>query len=195
MKLLQFILGLALFITVISSCGEDDDAVLDPATIIGTWSLTDVDYNAVLDSAVTTVAYDTVFGLPYDSLIYEQLEYIIINGTGDNMNATITFSENPNTSGTTGTFDINAVSTSMGQTTNTTFLDNILNVNGTWSRSSDDIIIRDGISFVNAFKLVEVTATALKLSYEFILVYGDEITDERSYYITQKINIDYTFTK
>jgi len=176
MKITKTLLVLFLSITIFS-CDSDDGALVIPAAdvsgeILGTWEMIDLNYTG--SNTVTTQGQ----AIPST--------YV---GVGENMNNSISFTENPNDLLAQGTYDIELTSTTYGQTTTQTQTDLPLLPNSTWSKNGTTLILTSN-GEDTPFTILELSATTLKFQQD-----SDEIITQQGVTIDNSLTLIVTFTR
>lgn len=177
--------GLVLLFSIITlvSCSESEGNVnYDTKDLLGKWNLTNYTYNGKFEISGGPAAIpNTTFA-----------------GEGININATTTFTENPNKANAEGSYDIKLTTTSDGDTTTDIHKIGDITSVANWQLNGDILNLANGelvggnlpnqiSSFVNIgnadFKITELNSNSLKLrkSIEQNISQGG---------ITVKINID-----
>lgn len=159
MKFSNVLFALALFIGTgigFSSCSEDepDEPVVPVNNLIGTWTMSGMDY-----SSEQVVEF---FGIPAVTTNY--------TGTASNMTTTITFAEEPNNATITGTYDLDLEAEAVGQTENVTWEDQAFINNGTFTEVGDVITVTEPGGEMSTLTVVELTATSLKVNWNYTTV-------------------------
>lgn len=166
-----FILTFAFF--ALLSCSDSDETVsYNPDDLIGTWNLSSFNYEgdvkAVTNGVSVTIA--------------------TFSGRGKNIDATSTFSKDPNKVISQGSYDQEITATAEGQTESETYEIRNFTDESEWDLTNDLLIIKsgqmvsvdlpDGVDLINVdesdAKIIELTATSLKLRKE----YAQEHTQE-----------------
>jgi hypothetical protein len=159
MKFSNVLFALALFMSVgigFSSCSEDE-AVVEPEPVndlLGTWTMTGIDYNSE--------RLTEIFGIPAATTIY--------TGTASNMTTTIAFAEDPANATITGTYDLDVQGTTLGQTQDATFTDQVFISNGTWAQVGSVITVTKPGGEISTLTVTELTATSLKVDWNYTTV-------------------------
>ena len=154
------------------SCSEDDEPLPTSQGMVGTWTMTAVDYRGTSTTTVMGVTAKADF-----------------TGTGKDISVMSTFNENPNTVATEGSYIIVLTTTSMGQThTDEVAFEDVI-TDGTWTLDGRTLTITGPIGPQKA-TIVEQTSTALKMSMD---VKQNQTTQTGS--ITADIKITFTFKK
>ena len=143
---INFLLGAMLLLSVVA-CKDDDD--VDPATLPGTWAMTDI------HTENGTVTYEFL-GTPLTS----DFEF-----HGIDYDATITFTENPNVFVGTGTYTFAINTEILGQPYADTLTVDAFEDSGSWLLSGNtlsQIFAGD----TSEFDILEFTPTKLRLKQE-----------------------------
>ena len=148
------------------SCSSDDDSSNNSTndtsgTLVGTWALESFDYSGNTTSTITGQSISSDF-----------------TGVAENIDYSITFTDNPNEFVTGGSYDIEMSNTFLGQTITTNESFNGVESEGGWEQNGNTIIVNgslvdSGTSFpVNnevataPFMIEELTDTTLILTQE-----------------------------
>lgn len=165
MKHLFKITLLSFALVFFASCEDDDSSNDTSADLVGTWSMTSLDYDGTSSTTFqgTTTSIDFI-------------------GEGTNIDYTLTFDENPNNFDASGSYDIELTTDFMGQTTTQTESVEDANSTGTWSRdgntlSFDGVLVSlgdmapmTGDTENNDITISELTATTLVLTQDVMQV-------------------------
>ena len=159
-------------LVIISSCSKDDGPSEITGDILGQWNLTAYDYDG---KSVTTAA-----GVSITS------EFI---GEGLNFDATVTFSDNPNTIVSQGDYTLRLTTTVMGETNvvEHTFSDFI--GNGNWEQSGNKLSVSSG-DLEYDYTIKRLTDNELILSLETV-----EDLSEQGFTIITTINAEMVLTR
>lgn len=119
MKKSLFLVPLCLLVAlVIPSCGEDGE---DPQnSLVGTWRLTSVDYTGTTSSAAGDISY---------------------TGTGEDLDLTMVFTEDPNEVTVQGDYSILLETEFLGQTVSFTLTNQDFVSTGTWSLNGSTLTV------------------------------------------------------
>lgn len=166
MKLTNLLL---ICLAVLFSCSDDDDPVPTSQGMVGTWSITAVDYRG---TTTTTSQGGSV-----------KADY---TGTGKDIDVTVTFNENPNTVTSEGSYVIVLKTTMQGQTTTEEYPFDEAFSDGTWTLSGNALTITD-VDGPQTATILEQTKTTLKMRL-------DLKETETVQGITIAINVQTTFT-
>jgi len=153
---------MTLFIaTAFIGCSSDDDSTNNTsASLIGTWSIVSFDYDGVTSTEFMGESLDATFV-----------------GVGENFDASITFTENPNEYSSSGSYDVVLSTTVLGMTdTMTTPIDNFQSEGG-WERNGDLLIFENEFIELNStiptmeidmneVTILELTDTTLRLGQD-----------------------------
>ncbi|MFC4633753.1 lipocalin family protein [Dokdonia ponticola] len=157
-------------VTSFVSCSTDDDGGSDTsASLVGTWSVTSLDYEGTTSFDFLGETINTSF-----------------EGVGQNLDLDFTFTENPNEYTAEGSYDIVLDFTVNGMSeTETTSVDNLQQV-GTWERNGNilsidgeiididlDIPVGDTTG-MSELTILELTETTLRLGQDVT----EEVTEE-----------------
>lgn len=164
-----FLLSLAV---IFLSCSDDDDPQPTSQGMVGTWAITAVDYKGTS----TTTAQGTSIKADY-------------TGTGKDMNVTTTFSENPNTVVSEGSYIIVLKTTMMGQTSTDEYPFDEVVTDGTWALTGNTLTIT-GADGPQQATILEQTSTALKMRMDV-----KESVTSQGITVSTDIQITYTFRK
>ncbi len=138
-----FVLVVMLFI---GGCAKEDDTTEISGSVVGVWNCTALNYSGT-----------TVTELMGQSITSN------FTGEGQNIDFTLTFSENPNTATSSGTYDIFLTTTTLGQTQTQTIPDIEFEYTGTWSQNGNDLtIVKDGVPATAT--IVAMTETTLEVN-------------------------------
>ncbi|ARV11449.1 hypothetical protein BTO09_03440 [Gilvibacter sp. SZ-19] len=148
------LLALLLLVPVYIACSSDDDNNTTQeeveASLVGTWTAETIDF----DSTITT----TVEGLPVTATQ---------EGEGFDIDATITFSEDPNTVNSDGQFSMTVTTTFLGVSETETLENLDLIGDGMWTLSDNTLVITGTADDQDATITVELlTADSLRLRIE-----------------------------
>jgi hypothetical protein len=163
---------LLLSLTVLFSCSEDDDPQPTSQGMVGAWTMTAVDYKGTS----TTTTQGTSMKADY-------------TGTGKDINVTTTFSENPNTVHTEGSYIIVVKTTMQGQTTTDEYPFDEVVTDGTWALNGRTLTIT-GPDGPQEATVLNQTSTALKMRMDL-----KESATSQDITVSTDIQITYTFTK
>ncbi|WP_299213877.1 lipocalin family protein [uncultured Dokdonia sp.] len=152
---------MALFIvTSFVSCNSDDDSSNDTsADLVGTWNITAFDYQGATSAEILGETITSSF-----------------DGIGQNFDASVVFTENPNEYTSNGSYDAVVTTTVLGESqTETTSIDNFQS-EGMWSRSGNTITFDGDLlnvdttipvigmeEIMNDATILELTETTLRL--------------------------------
>ena len=172
MKKINYLLAI-LLITFATSCSKDDDKTVQNQDILGVWNMTGVHCN---DGVTTTESAGGEISSEYTFY-------------GTDINATATFSENPNEFLSQGTYTevlttyINGVEFSSDEY--------ILPYStiGTWSINGNVLAISSNMGTLDA-EIIELSSTVLKFKHE---LYNQETLNGMT--ITQSATTYYEFSK
>lgn len=154
------------------SCSEDEDPLPTSQGMIGTWTITAVDYKGTTTTTVSGASAKADF-----------------TGTGKDMDVTSTFSENPNTVTTEGSYVIVLKTTMMGQTTTEEVPFEEVVLDGTWTLDGRTLTITGPVGPQKA-TVLEQTSTTLRMSLDL-----KESQSSQGITVTTDIQTVYTFTK
>ena len=170
MKTLKFLLlGFAL---ILFSCSEDEEFQATSQGMLGTWNIATIDYSG---TSVTTVQGQSLKST--------------FKGTGKDMDLISTFSENPNTVVTEGSYIIELETTTLGQTvTNDILFENVI-VDGTWTLNGNTLTI-DGAAGPQTATILEQTSTKLTMKLDV-----KQNLSNQGAVVSADIQVVYTFTK
>jgi hypothetical protein len=133
------VISLSLF-----SCSSDDDSVEISASIVGTWTAIDVEF----DGSATSTGQG-------------QNKSLTFTGEPMNLDHTLTFNESPNTVIPKGGFDLEITYSLNGQSeTQTAEASSIVDV-GTWEQSGNQLTITDSENERGIIEIFELTETRL----------------------------------
>jgi len=158
------------------SCSEDTDDVPSPSnSLIGSWALTEVEYEGT-----TTTTFDG------------QQTNATFTGTGYDMNFSIQFNENPNDYEADGTYSIRLETTIQGHSQpltseweNPGFIGT-----GSWEKNGDQLIVTSNNGDIQEATISELNANTLDIIWEF-----SQTTTESGATIVQDVNGTYTFQR
>ena len=170
MKIVKLLL---LSLTVIFlSCSEEEDPLPTSQGMIGTWTITALEYKGS-----TTTSFEG------GSLKAD------FTGSGKDMTLTTTFSESPNTVVSAGSYTIVLKTTMMGQTSTDEVTMYEVLTDGTWALNGRDLTVtNDGFS--QKATIVEQNSTNLKIKFDTTQSQSDQgIT------VTTNVQGVYTFKK
>jgi hypothetical protein len=170
MKLTKFLMFCIIAI-ILLSCSEEDPQPTS-AGMVGTWSVTAVDYKGTTSVSGSGISAKTDF-----------------TGTGKNMHLTVVFKETPNTVVSEGGYTAVLKTTMAGQTsTEEIEVDGFL-TNGTWTLSGRTVTFTnpDG---TDTATIIEQTATTMKMKW----VVNESETDS-GITTTEQVTGTYTLTK
>lgn len=157
MKKYKFLV-LAFLAVGIISCNSDDDADGGGDTsgdLIGTWIAESIDLTNTI--SVTT-----------DGITVETLQ----EGVGTHIDATLTFSEDPDEFTSEGSFDLELTTTILGVSETETIEDVEFLDDGTWTRSGDNLTLMNDDDTQGNATIEVLTDTELRLRIE------QEVTEE-----------------
>lgn len=157
---------------IILSCSKDDDPKPTSEGMVGKWKITALDYKG----STTTTAQGASAKADF-------------TGKGKNMNLITTFTTNPNTVTSEGTFTVELTTNYMGQTVTEEYDMDETVPSGTWSLNGNILTVTNSTGSQTA-TIVEQTATTLKLKSEV-----NESQTDQGITITAKLDVTYTFTK
>jgi hypothetical protein len=166
-KLLLLVAAVIMF-----SCGKDDDPQPTVDGLVGKWSISSLDYHG----KTTTTVQGTTLASNF-------------TGTGKDMNLTTTFTKNPNTVTSEGSYTIVLTTTTLGQTDTQEISLNEIVTSGTWELKGSTITVT-GSNGPQDATILEQTDSTLKLKIEVsqsVTVQGVTSTTE--------IHGTYTFQK
>lgn len=154
------------------SCSEDEERLPTSQGMVGTWSMTSVDYTGTS----TTTMQGASLTADY-------------TGTGKEMNVVSTFAENPNTVLTEGSYIIVVKTTMMGQTTTEEVPFDEVVSDGTWTLSGRTLTV-SGPNGPEEATILEQTSTSLKMRMDVTESFtSQDIT------VSTELQITYTFKK
>src|SRR5690606_625917 len=163
-----FLLGVAV---ILFSC-SDDDPVPTSEGMLGTWVVTDINYKG----STTTSG----FGMNIKS---------DFTGTGKDMDFTTTFSEDPNTVISEGSYTIVLKTTVLGQTeTEEVPFDEII-TDGTWSLEGKTLTVVSG-GITQQATITKQSNSSLQMRIDI-----NQTESEMDITVTTKIQAVYTFEK
>ena len=155
------------------SCSEDDEPPLPTSQgMLGTWTMTAVDYQGTSTTTVQGISTKADF-----------------TGTGKDISVVSTFNDNPNTVVTEGSYIIVLKTTSMGQTRTDEVPFQDVITNGSWTLDGRTLTI-DGIVGPQKATILEQTSTALKMKMD---VKQSQTSQGGS--VSADIQITFTFKK
>lgn len=154
------------------SCSEDEEPLPTSQGMVGTWDMTAVDYTGTSTTTMQGASMTTDY-----------------TGTGKEMNVVSTFTENPNTVLTQGSYIIVLKGTSMGQTiTEEVPFDEVV-TDGTWTLSGRTLTVT-GLNGPEEATILEQTSTSLIMRMDVTKsVTSQDIT------VSSNIKITFTFKK
>ena len=144
MKIFRLVL-LTVFISLTLSCSSDDDSAPSNGNIAGVWKGTAVNYYG---STSTTMQGQTI-----------NADFI---GEAYDLNYTLTFSENPNTVTSEGSYSIELKTTYLGQTTTQNIENLSFLSDGVWTRNGDRLSVTVD-NETDEVTIIELSATKLVL--------------------------------
>jgi hypothetical protein len=164
-----FLLSVAV---ILFSCSEDEEPLPTNEGMVGTWSLTGINYKGSTTSSGSGVNLKVDF-----------------TGTGKEMDYTTTFSEDPNYIASEGSYVIELKSTMMGQTTTDDYpLDEVF-IDGTWALNGRTLAVSSG-GLTQEGTITKQTSTTLEIRTNVTESFSDSgIT------VTTKVQAVYTFQK
>lgn len=166
-KLLFFSIAVILF-----SCSEDEDPLPTNEGMIGTWSVTGINYKG------TTTTTGSGINLKAD-----------FTGTGKEMDFTTTFNDDPNFVTSEGSYVIELKTTMMGQTTTEDYpLDEVF-TDGTWSLNGRTLSVTSG-GETQEGTITKQTANTLEVRINL-----NESESDSGITVTTKLQAVYTFEK
>ncbi len=149
MKILKKLIAIFSISLLIFSCNSEDDIQINKDDILGTWDLINFD----IDGEVSTIVQGLEIGVASFTTI------------GKDFNAQLTFTENPNTFSTSGSFTAVTTTTVLGQQTSEEGeidLDNLLN-SGNWEINKNELTFINNIEN-QIVEIVTLNGTTLKLT-------------------------------
>lgn len=164
-----FLIGL---VVVFFSCGDEDEPQPTAAGLVGTWSMTALEYGG---SSTTTVAGVSLMSA--------------FTGVGKEIDLTITFRENPNTITSEGSYVIALTTTTAGQSFTQDFPFNNFVADGTWSLNGRVITVTSALGAEEA-TLVSQTSTTLVIGVE-----TEQTQSAGGTTIRTRVQAQYTLTK
>jgi Lipocalin-like domain len=161
-------LGLLVFV----SCSEDEDPMPTAAGLIGSWSVTDLEYEGTTTTTVTGISLTADF-----------------TGVGKDFDLTVTFSENPNMVVSEGSYTVTLTTTFAGQSeTEDIELDSFIS-DGTWSLNNKILsVTTSGVT--QEATIVSQTDTTLVVKVEV-----EEIDEADGVRVQTNVQGVYTLTK
>ncbi len=164
-----FLLSIAV---ILFSCSDKDDPIPTSEGMVGTWTVTGIDYKGSTTTTISGITAKADF-----------------TGTGKDMDLTTTFTSNPNTVTSEGTYTIVLKTTVAGQTTTDEFpFDEVL-TDGTWTLNGKILSITNPSGTQDA-TIVKQTSTTLVLRLDL-----EESESDSGITVTTKIQAVYTFIK
>ncbi|KAB1158378.1 hypothetical protein F7018_09380 [Tenacibaculum aiptasiae] len=162
-KIMLMKLVLIFSIITFTSCTDSDENInYNQNDLIGEWKLTNYKYDGNLEISGGPIT------IPKTSFV----------GEGININATTAFTENPNKTNASGSYDIKTTSTTSGQTHTETFKVENITSEADWELNNNILTIKNGelikanlpdqinntVNLGDAdFKITELTPNSLKL--------------------------------
>jgi hypothetical protein len=137
-------LGLLVFV----SCSEDEDPMPTAAGLIGSWSVTDLEYEG------TTTTTGSGISITAESV-----------GVGKDLDLTVTFNENPNTVTSEGSYTITLTTTILGQSETEDYFFSGFFGDGTWSLDNKTLTVTSS-GVVQEATIVSQTDTTLVVKIE-----------------------------
>ncbi len=165
------LLLLALFV-VLFSCSDDEAPLPTSEGMLGTWSVTAISYKGSTTTTVSGVSIKADF-----------------TGTGKDMDLTTTFSENPNTVTSEGSYTIVLTTTMLGQTTTEEYPFDEAVIDGTWTLEGRTLTITNGAITQDA-TITRQTSTVLEVKIKL-----EETESDPNFTVTTKVDAVYTFEK
>lgn len=154
------------------SCSEDEDPLPTSQGMVGTWNVTSVDYKGTATTTVLGASMKADF-----------------TGKGKDMTLTSTFSENPNTVFTEGSYTIELKTTMNGQTTTEDHYFEDVVTDGTWTLNGRTLTIT-GADGPQEATILEQTSTSLTMRMDMKETEGtQELT------VTTDLQITFVFKK
>ncbi|MBX2843112.1 MAG: lipocalin family protein [Flammeovirgaceae bacterium] len=145
MKSLKF-LFYVLVTSILVSCSEDEPATPDQGMIIGSWELSEVDYDGT-----TTTTFNG------------QSSVINFTGEGKNLNNEIKFTENPNEFTVSGTYDVELKMDYDGTEVISEINGLSFANSGEWEIDGDKLYITDDVSAIKEATIKELSEEKLVL--------------------------------
>ncbi len=142
-KLVLLSIALVLF-----SCGKEDDPKPTADGLIGTWSITALDY----EGSTTT----TILGTSITSSF---------TGVAKDLDMTVTFNENPNTVTSQGSYTISITTTTLGQSVTEDFTFDDFFDDGTWALNGQTLTVTSS-GVVQEATIISQTSTTLVLGID-----------------------------
>jgi len=169
-----------IFLTILFiSCSSDDNSTIDTnaqeENLIGTWNLSEIKQEGTVTSNIQ--------GIPVQS------HY---SAYGKDINAQVTFTQNPNNFTSSGNYTSVVTVTILGQANTQEFnvsIDDFLNLGTCWSLNKGVITINQGGKTVD-INIIELTTLTLKLEMEI-----EEVVVEQGITNTTKTKVNMTLTK
>lgn len=163
---------LFLIAVIFFSCSEDEDPLPTNEGLVGTWSVTGINYKG------TTTTTGSGINLKAD-----------FTGTGKEMDYTTTFNDDPNTITSEGSYVIELKTTVMGQTTTEEYpLDEVF-TDGTWSLNGRTLTVTSGGETQEGI-ITKQTSTTLEVKIQLV-----EMQNDSGITVSTKLQAIYTFEK
>jgi hypothetical protein len=154
------------------SCSDDEAPLPTSQGMVGTWTMTAVDYTGTSTTTMQGVSYKADY-----------------TGTGKDMTVTTAFTENPNTVNTEGSYIIVLKTTVMGQSTTQDVPFDEVVVDGTWTLDGRTLTITGDVGPQTA-TVLEQTSTSLKIRMDV-----KESVTSQDITVSTDIQITYIFKK
>ena len=154
------------------SCNEDEDPIPTSEGMVGNWAITALDYKGTTTTTAQGISIKADF-----------------TGTGKDMDLITTFTTNPNTVTSEGSYTIVLKTTYAGQSTTEEYEVDETVTDGTWTLSGKNLTVTGDFGPQTA-TILEQTSTTLKLKAEV-----SENESDQGITVSTKIEAIYTFTK
>jgi hypothetical protein len=159
---------------ILFSCSEDDDPIPTSEGMVGSWTVTSIDYKGTTTTTVAGITSRADFA-----------------GTGKDMDLTTSFTASPNKVTSSGTYTIVLKTTAGGTTSTDEFLFDEIVTDGTWSLSGKTMTVTmDGGAGTQEATIMSQTDTTLVMKVDI-----DEVDSGGGFTMTTKVSGVYTFIK
>ncbi len=172
-NLTSMLLLIVLGLTMVSCSKKDDETNPTTGELVGVWTCTGVNYTG---STVTEYMGQNMTTAEY-------------TGTGYDIDFTFTISENPNIATSEGSYSIELVTTTMGQSVTQNIEDLDFYFTGEWSREGNTMTVTEGGESSDA-TIVKLTDTEFEVN-----IVSVESFESSGTTATTTINTTITFTR
>lgn len=157
---------------ILFSCSEDEEPLPTSEGMVGTWSITGINYKG------TTTTSGNGMNLKAD-----------FTGTGKEMDFTTTFNADPNTVTSEGSYVIELKTTMMGQTTTEDYLLDEVFTDGTWTLNGRTLTVSTGGTSQEG-TITKQTSTTLEVRINL-----DQSESDSGITVTTEVQAIYTFER